>query len=394
MSNKEHFSELLHKYINGSLTEQEKDALRELLDSNGNDPALDHVLWESLNESWDQQLWSDDYRKVFAKRLSQKAGIRTTDDGKSAEPAVRIHFIKTTWFRYAAAVILVIGLGAYIWSETGKNNRAVAEITDIVPGHDGAILTLADGTQVILDSAGSGVVAIQGGTEISLKNGQLAYNPNSAVATTYNTMTTPKGRQFQLVLPDGSKVWLNAASSITYPTAFTGKERLVNVTGEAYFEVTGNAKQPFKVKVNNNTQIEVLGTSFNLKAYRDDSIINTTLLEGAVRVSTPNQLQMLKPGQQTQVKPDGKITLVKNADIDKAMAWKNGIFNFENAPLEEVMRQLERWYDIDVKYVGDPPRREFIGKLPRDLTLLQVMETLQEMNVKFKIEGRTLIVMN
>jgi ferric-dicitrate binding protein FerR (iron transport regulator) len=206
-------------------------------------------------------------------------------------------------------------------------------------------------------------------------------------------MTTPKGRQFQLVLPDGSKVWLNAASSITYPTAFIGEERSVKINGEVYFEIAKDLKRPFNVKVNDDNEIQVLATGFNVKAYTDDPLITTTLLEGAVRLNAFKKVQTLKPGQQTQVNTDGKITLVNKADIAKIMAWKNGLFNFQDESLEEVMKQLERWYDIRVQYIGNPPAQKFYGELQRDLTLLQVIEALKEIGIQFKIQGRTLIVM-
>jgi transmembrane sensor len=305
--------------------------------------------------------------------------------------AGRVHFLKRSWVRYAAAVIVLLGIGAYLWISKQQPVEQVVT-TDIAPGREGAILTLADGTKVILDSLGNGMVAEQHGTQVLLKDGILSYNASNASVVTYNTMATPKGRQFSIQLPDGSKAWLNAASSITYPTAFIGDERPVSITGEVYFEVVKDASRPFKVKVNDNTAIQVLGTSFNVKAYAGDASINTTLLEGSVRLQAYERVQKLVPGQQTQVKPNGDIELVNNADIQKTMAWKNGLFNFQDESLEEVMKQLERWYDIQVKYIGDPPRKKFFGELGRDLTLAQVIETLQEIGIQFHIEGRTLIV--
>jgi len=310
----------------------------------------------------------------------------------SAHPVRRIHVLRTAWFRYAAAVIIISGIGAYLWSSGRKQHQELVHNTDIAPGRLGAILTLADGTQVKLDSLGNGVVADQKGTKVLLKDGGLAYNAGNANAMTYNTMTTPKGRQFSVQLPDGSRAWLNAASSITFPTAFIGEDRPVTITGEVYFEIVGSPTKPFKVKVNDKTEIEVLGTSFNVKAYPGDATINTTLLAGAVRLHASNHVQPLKPGEQTQVKQDGGIQLIKNADIQKIMAWKNGLFNFQDESLEEVMKQLERWYDIQVRYDGDPPKTKFFGEVGRDLTLSQVIETLREIGIQCTIEGRTLIV--
>lgn len=314
------------------------------------------------------------------------------DAGVEAVPATgRIHFLTRPWVRYAAAIVL-LGIGAYLWTSNKQPNVEVVATTDIAPGREGAILTLADGTKMILDSLGNGIVTEQHGTQVVLKDGSLSYNASNANAVSYNTMATPKGRQFSIQLPDGSKAWLNAASSITYPTAFTGNERPVSISGEVYFEVVKDARRPFKVKVNNITEVQVLGTSFNIRAYADDASINTTLLEGAVRLSAFQKTQTLAPGQQTMVKPDGNIQLINHADIQKIMAWKNGLFNFQDESLEEVMKQLERWYDIEVKYIGDPPRKKFFGELGRDLTLSQVIEALQEIGIQFHIEGRTLVV--
>jgi ferric-dicitrate binding protein FerR (iron transport regulator) len=212
----------------------------------------------------------------------------------------------------AAAVLLVLFTAIGFWLATRHNTSAQQEMTTITPKHDvapgkaGAVLTLADGSTVLLDSAGNGVIAVQGNAQVTLKDGQVSYgNDNQAAAIVYNTMSTPKGRQYQLALADGTKVWLNAGSSITFPTAFTGNERRVSITGEAYFEVAHNAAKPFRVvlPVNNNGErlIEVLGTHFNVNAYEDETTINTTLLEGSVRVQSGHQQQLITPGQQAQL---------------------------------------------------------------------------------------------
>jgi hypothetical protein len=272
---------------------------------------------------------------------------------------------------------------------------------DIAPGKQGAILTLADGRTVVLDSLGNGVVASQGGTKVVLNNGRLAYNTEGAATAepAYNTMTTPKGRQFQVTLPDGTKVWLNAASSLRYPTAFTGKERTVDVTGEAYFEVApmlsgSGDRMPFIVKINDATQVQVLGTHFNINAYKDEATINTTLLEGSVRIVNGGEKAILRPGQQAQTGLSTRIKIVADANVEKVMAWKNGVFDFQDATLEEVMRQLQRWYDIDVVYEKGIPKLEFIGKMGRDLSLAEVLGGLQLSKVHFRLEeGRRLVVL-
>ncbi len=214
-----------------------------------------------------------------------------------------------------------------------------------------------------------------------MKDGELAYNAATMynAPISYNTISTPKGRQFTLQLPDGSKVWLNAASSLRYPVAFAGAERKVEITGEAYFEVAKNKKMPFKVSINNKTTVEVLGTHFNVNAYNDEETIKTTLLEGVVKVSHEKQTQLLQPGEQASVsQPSQKsqsIT-VQTTDVDAAVAWKNGTFSFTNASLETVMRQLARWYDIEVEFVGAVPGGAFSGEIDRALSLDQVLKGL------------------
>jgi Fe2+-dicitrate sensor, membrane component len=326
---------------------------------------------------------------------------KSQPERRQTRPVHRVHLLRRGWFRYAAAAILVLTIGAYLWFNNSNKPLNVAATqpvpakNDVAPGRDGAILTLADGRQVVLDSMGNGVIAEQSGVQVVLQDGQLAYDQSAKPVEdiAYNTMSTPKGRQFRVTLPDGTKVWLNSASSIRYPTVFSGDDRKVDITGEVYFEVAKNANKPFKVKVNDNTEIQVLGTSFTINAYDNEAAIKTTLLEGSVRINAYKQVQTLKPGQQAQITTDKKLKVVNDADVEKVIAWKNGYFNFNDADLYEVMRQLERWYDIEVVYAKPVRRIEFSGKLPRTLSLAQVLKILGEMQVKFKIEeGRKLII--
>lgn len=310
----------------------------------------------------------------------------------------RVHLLKTAWFRYAAAVLLIV-VPVSVYLLIGKSPETQPSVANIIrsqqiilPGAKGAILTLADGRQIILDSLNNGQIAQENGTKIRLNNGQVIYDGTNTAAAGFNMMSTPKGRQFMVVLSDGTKVWLNAASSVKYPAAFSGNTRNVTVTGEVYLEVARSAKQPFIVNVDDKITVEVLGTAFNINAYQNESTIQTTLVEGTVRVKTKTASQVLTPGQQSQIKGQGNVELIRAADINKVTAWKNGFFNFENASVEEVMRQLERWYDIDVRYNSVPPEKEFIGKIERNLTLQQVIEVLHQAGLRCKIEGRTLIV--
>ena len=293
----------------------------------------------------------------------------------------------------------------FFLNKNGKQETLVSKQQDILPGKEGAILTLADGTEVVLDSLGNGVVATQNGTQVVLNNGSLAYSQEAGkTASVYNQLSTPKGRQFKLVLPDGTKVWLNAASSLRYPTVFNEISRQVEVTGEVFFEVAQNHRQPFYVNVNNQAQIRVLGTQFNVNAYSNETSIKTTLVDGGIQVRPgadydSSSFVTLKPGQQAEIKPAGNKTslqpvrLINNANTEKAIAWKNGLFNFEDATLEEVMRQVERWYDIDVVYEQGIPNIEFGGRMSNDMSLSGLLKSLKESEVHFRVEGRKLIVM-
>jgi ferric-dicitrate binding protein FerR (iron transport regulator) len=205
-------------------------------------------------------------------------------------------------------------------------------------------------------------------------------------------MSTPRGGQYQLTLADGSQVWLNAESSITYPTAFNGNDRKVSITGEAYFEVAKDKKKPFRVDIGPAT-IEVLGTHFNMNTYKDEQTNKTTLLEGSVRIKTVHTSLTLRPGQQGQYNPrTNNLSLAVHPDVEQAVAWKNGVFNFNNVKLEEAMRQIARWYDVQVVYEKTIPATTFGGKMGRDLKLSQVLKLLGEMGIQFRIEGKKLIV--
>ncbi|MFA5244393.1 MAG: FecR family protein, partial [Pedobacter sp.] len=274
---------------------------------------------------------------------------------------------------------------------------------DIEPGDDKAILTLGDGSKIILDDAQNGILANQGGNSVlKAAEGELIYSfteePISKPADKateqiiYNTIETPKGGKFQVRLPDGSRVWLNAASSLRFPTNFSGSKRQVELNGEAYFEVAHDESKVFEV--NTRTQIvQVLGTHFNINAYADEPSVNTTLLEGSVRVSDvrTNLSQLLKPGEQSQLTEHIEVINVKNKA--EAVAWKEGYFQFNEADIETVMRQIERWYDVKVIYEGEIPLYRFGGEIERSLSLLQVLKILEKTKVHFRLEGREVIVM-
>ncbi|WP_341835870.1 FecR domain-containing protein [Chitinophaga pollutisoli] len=300
------------------------------------------------------------------------------------------------WYAAAAVLALAIAIpyGWKLWKGKQPAGTTASITHDVAPGKEGAILTLGNGEEIVLDSLGNGLVASQQGTRITLQNGSLAYDDAAAKDITFNTMTTPRGRKFQLVLPDGTKVWMNAGSTLRYPTAFTGAERRVEMSGEAYFIVAKDAKHPFFVNVQGKTDVQALGTEFNINAYADEQHIQATLLEGSVRVRNGGASRVLTPGQQARIaQADGAMTIVQ-PDLDQVTAWKAGYFKFEGAPLREVMRQLARWYDIDIIYEGNVPDQIFEGELPQSLQLSQVIRILTKVNIKFRIEeNKRLIVL-
>ncbi|SIO14184.1 FecR family protein [Chitinophaga niabensis] len=390
----QYIAQLLHKYLDGTLSEQEQAELKEWL-------SVSHEHRRFVETLGDDVMLG----KLVAKEFSdEQEGVeamllqRTKSQLEFSQPVIqRMHFLRRWWA--AASIIILLGGSAYFWIASQKNTHPanVTAQTDIVPGKKGAVLTLADGSQLVLDSLGNGVIAMQGGTAARIINGSLVYDGKEDAAVYYNTISTPKGRQFQLTLPDGTMVWLNAASSLRYPTFFTGKDRKVEMTGEAYFEVAKNKEMPFRVQLNNKAEVKVLGTHFDINAYANETSINTTLIEGSVQVSATSSgnYVTLKPGQQAQITQAGgpEIEVVDNPDIGKVVAWKNGLFNFSDASLEEVMRQLERWYDIEVVYEKDIPQKTFYGKLTRDISLQGLLRILERTGVRFRVEDRKLIVL-
>lgn len=413
-TDRQHLIYLLERYSNGQATSGEVDQLLKLLRTENHDETVVSFIENQL------QTFEPDNTEDIAfwkNRLQGGAQLITGVAGDTdvvtiplhARPVHRVHFLRK-WGWAAASIILALSLGVYLLTTMKKKTLPPANVVQaaaIAPGKNGAVLTLADGSQVVLDSLGNGVVATQNGAQVVLKSGSLAYNSSGAATseTAYNTMSTPKGRQFQVTLPDGTKVWLNAASSLRYPTVFTGAERKVTVTGEAYFEVAHNAHLPFVVNVNDKEEVTVLGTHFNVNAYDNEKAIHTTLLQGRVKVGSgqkangSEQAVILKPGEQAIALASplttnhSALTIDHSPDIDKVMSWKNGLFNFEGASFGEIMRQLERWYNIEVSYERGVPDVEFEGKMTRDVPLNDLLTMLERSDIHFRVEGRKLIVL-
>jgi ferric-dicitrate binding protein FerR (iron transport regulator) len=317
----------------------------------------------------------------------------------------------SSWYkvRWAAAAVflLMLSYGVYKLLPSSKPFSVpdniltkIDTVKSILPGGNKAVLILADGTSIILDNASNGIIASQGSTKvIKLNTGQLVYNSTdgAAVSVSYNTLTTPLGGQYQVTLQDGTIVWLNSGSSLKYPTAFISAERRVEIKGEAYFEVAKNPHQPFKVKINRSSgeggEVEVLGTHFNINAYEDEPTVRTTLLEGIVKVNRSTGTSQLKPGQQLQLNNAGQVKILNDVVLEETVAWKEGRFQFENADIGYVMRQIARWYDIEVAYKGDITRH-FGGTISRNVNVSSVLKMLELTGeVNFKVAGKKIIVM-
>jgi ferric-dicitrate binding protein FerR (iron transport regulator) len=383
--NRAELGKLAGKYIQGKATEAEKQTLLEWYnafdDVTVNVPASDEAE-EMLTEA----------RMLF--RLRQ-----TIAADKNKPAPRRIPF----WVRYSAAALLLGAVSLIIFLLTKPTppaitagNKPAAPKQVIVPGGNKAILTLADGSTVILDSVANGTVTTQGGTRIiKNKNGQLTYDLSATANTgtvSYNTITTPRGGQYQVILPDGSKVWLNASSSLRFPTAFTGKSREVSLKGEAYFDISSGAAQPFQVEVN-SMQVHVLGTKFNIMAYEDESQAKTTLVQGSVHIAAAGtQPRVLKPGQQARLGKSGSLSVVNDADMDEALAWINGRFYFNDTELSTLMRQIARWYNIEVVYDGAVPQEKFSGEIPRNSNIEEVLKILKLSSIHFTVNGNVLTI--
>ncbi|SEN15494.1 FecR family protein [Chitinophaga rupis] len=371
----------MEKYLDDRITPDEHRRLTAALE----DPACVQLLNDAI------------YDELVARAYegTPDEGIRQLIQQRLDKEMAPVYTLRPRrWYQWAAAAaILVLVAATYLWlQQPAKPPVAQQLITNAMPGSNKAILTLADGSKITLDSTGSQVIR-QGATAIRQQGGQLKYDAQSTAATVqYNILNTPRGGQFRITLPDGTQVWLNAASTLRYPTAFTGPERLVEIAGEAYFEVAANAAQPFRVKAR-DAEVEVLGTSFNVKAYADEPTIQTTLLNGSVKLSANKNHVLLKPGQQA-ILGGNKEFNINQVDPNDAIAWKNGYFLFKNEGIESVMRTIARWYDIDVSYQGDVLKQRLGGTVSRYEKLEDLLKTIElTKSLKFKIDGRRVTIM-
>jgi ferric-dicitrate binding protein FerR (iron transport regulator) len=394
---------LLLKHLQHTLTDTEKTELNSWIErSAGNRARFEEMVgMESLLNSL--HLFEEAERAK--KKLSQQL------HPPSADIATTVRLAGNRWKQRlsVAAVALVLVTGIVWWRLPGSKKQPVTIATvaeqakKILPGTNKAILTLADGRQVAIGDHAGEMLAEEGNTKIFLDDTGIVTYRTPGHAThekpIYNTIATPRGGQFRVVLSDGTVVWLNAASTLHFPTNFTGSTREVTLTGEGYFEVAKNTK-PFKVTVELGGQgerdkepvVEVLGTAFNIMAYADEQQPTTTLVEGAVRVSNGQAQALLKPGQQAKINGVNSIRTVEHADIEGATAWKNGLFQFNDNSVEAVLRQISRWYNIEIEYAGSKPGQHFSGSIRRNMNLSGVIQLMELNDVHFRIEGNKLIV--
>ncbi|MES2276121.1 MAG: FecR family protein [Bacteroidota bacterium] len=391
--NKEEYLLLYEKVLAGKCTPQEEQQLLTYLD----DFELQDLPWDAEQMGDKQQTRDTIYRQLHP-HINSEQQIRI-------KPSYSI-------IRWMAAAVALLGISfvAYmLYHQPVVQQPALVKTqqpkplkNDALPGGNKAILTLANGARIILDSARKGKLAQQGNTVIGkTANGQIVYDATKMPATpannpdaiALNTITTPRGGQYNITLADGTRVWLNAASSLTFPASFTGKERAVTLTGEAYFEVAKNKEMPFKVQVNKMV-VQVLGTHFNVMAYTDERKMVTTLLEGSVKINNGAREAVLKPGQQAIAAENDNYLKVQQANLEEAIAWKNGYFLFDNENIQSIMRKVSRWYNVDITYTGNMQNKDFDGTVSRFKNVTEVLKMLELTGaIHFKVEEGRIIVM-
>jgi ferric-dicitrate binding protein FerR (iron transport regulator) len=372
MTTKENIAALYHRFLSNELSAGELETFLRMI----NDPEAEVTISSLMDGTWQEMF-------------------------ETKEAVVRPMY-KRSWFRIAAAAVIIC-MATAVWLNLYKKdsvkpvaNTETVTGNDIAAGKYKAKLTLADGSSIVLDSAAAGKLAQQGNTAVYNKDGQLIYNAKDEKAgeMVYNTLSTANGEFYSAVLADGSKVWLNAASSIRFPASFTGKERRVEITGEAYFEVAHDKNKKFIV-ASSGVNTEVLGTHFNVNSYADEAGISVTLLEGLVSVNTAQskQSEIIKPGQQAKISPAaGDEITISKPELDEVISWKEGYFHFESADMKTILRQFARWYDIEVIYEGALSNEKFFSIINRNTPLSTVLKSLQANGVKFRIEGKKLFV--
>ncbi|MBV7533568.1 FecR family protein [Chitinophaga sp. sic0106] len=362
----EKLAAIAEKIADGTATESEIETYHALLDS----------IEES--EQWEEHLMGNQQETgaLLKARIYENAGIRHTEQ--------RIRLMRIS---VAASAALLIGLSTLLWlhyKPAGKK-QLLSDKTD----SKHVVLKLANGKEITLSNDSS--VITQGNSTITLANGAASYHNSNAAPDEINELITPPGFQFMMVLADGSKVWLNTASRLRFPAAFHGRERVVELSGEAYFEIAQNVNMPFVVKSNDKT-VRVLGTSFNCMSYADEPTTNITLVNGAVKVYDKQDSLLLHPGQQASISQEKGMTLVPHADISSITAWKNGFFTMQGENTAVILRQIARWYNLDIAYTGKIPDLKFEGSIKKSYELQDVIAILSEGGIHVKLEQKKLIV--
>jgi transmembrane sensor len=380
---KEEFLKLSEKLLAGECTPDEEELLRTY-----NDPI--HLA----NETWDELLGD---RQAIYDDLRYRLN---TEVKKDMQPKKGVYF----WLKIAAMLLVFFSAGAILWpklSGSPDQNAGTPKVAAIRihPGGNNAYLTLSNGSKIALNNKGNGKLTTEQGTSINkTQDGLLVYNAGSATDQPgndiYNMITTPMGGQYQVILADGTKVWLNANSSLKFPVSFNRKERMIEVSGEAYFEVAKDKMHPFVVKTD-HAEVLVLGTHFNVSAYPDDLNTTTTLLEGSVNLHSGTASALLKPGQQGTIIIDKTGIEINNTDLEAAVAWKNGLFVFRDENVISVMKKVARWYNVEVEYRGNVKNKAFGGTVSRFKNITEFLDIMKLAGgIRYKIEGRRVIVMD
>ena len=389
---KERIHYLLDTYISKRASVTEKNELMEWILEAGEDSQLKRYVLEIWNdykpaEDLSYVNWDEIYSRIVQPPVvSIKSNVRT---------------MRLVRLAAAAVILFALGAGTYLYvihrSQDPISNVQPKQNDIAPPSINKAILTLGDGTKIELDSTGNGTLAVQGSVQIIKKStGEISYAGTSAEEVRYNTLSIPIGsKPMNLTLSDGSKVWINVGSSVTYPTAFTGSERKVKITGEAYFEVAHNSRMPFIVQ-HDNVTVNVIGTHFNVNTYNDEAAEIITLLEGSVRVNKHAVFELLKPGQQARINNgiNSNIKVLNDVNMDEVVAWKNGKFMFDkNTDIGTIMHQISRWYNVTIVYQGEI-NQHFWGSISKDVNVSEVLKILEATGgVKFKVEGNKIMVM-
>lgn len=391
---------LINKHRDLTLSQEEENELRSWLAESEENRSL-------FAELTDQTVLADKL-KAYAQVNSEAIWEKTVQQIDPASKVVPLYGVQRPWLKIAtaAAVVLALSVTGWLYFKPAANQpvaekQPVGETKEeITTAISKVTLTLSDGKKIVLDNPSQQQKIAQGNMIISRANGQIAYNSakgaseNDPIANgstvLYNTVSTPKGRQFQVILPDGSIVWLNAASSLRFPIAFAGGERNVSLTGEAFFEVAHLTNKPFKVAIEDGSTVEVLGTRFNINAYTDDALVKTTLLQGSVKLTTKVAAQqLLKPGQEVLVDKSGKVEGVNEVGVDmtKAVPWRAGYISLEQ-DVKSVMQEIGRWYNLKIEYAGKIPTKSLKGQISRGYTIKDVLTILQDQGIALKYDEK------